>query len=160
MKKLLTLFILLTTLFVSAQTNPKFVKLTQHDIQFLEQTYNWKGEKLLILNFKMPRKSCPHNQYKNLKNAKKWWDKFYENVDLTNAANRFVYSDAEKAKAIIDNKVHFIDHDGFIYNDFFENEQSCFGLVVVDKSGNFEYKSGEYTATDVTNFIVKLINGK
>ena len=71
-----------------------------------------------------------------------------------------MYSDAEKAKAIIDNKVHFIDHDGFIYNDFFENEQSCFGLVVVDKSGNFEYKSGEYTATDVTNFIVKLINGK
>ena len=61
MKKLLTLFILLTTLFVSAQTNPKFVKLTQHDIQFLEQTYNWKGEKLLILNFKMPRNSCPHN---------------------------------------------------------------------------------------------------
>lgn len=160
MKKLLLLFILLTTLLASAQTKPKFVKLTQRDIQFLEQTYNWDGEKLLILNFKMPRTSCLYNQYKELENAKKWWNKFYENVDLTNAANRFVYSDAEKAKAVIDNKVHFIDHGAFIYKHFFENEQSCFGLVVVDKLGNFEYKSGEYTDTEVSNFIVKLINGR
>ena len=109
MKRTFILITLLSSLLVYSQTSiPKFVKLTQKEIKFLEETYNWKSDKLLILNIVMPRTRCSYNNYKNLNGAKKWWTKFYKKVDLTNAENKFIFSDVENSKSVIDNKTYFL----------------------------------------------------
>ena len=154
MKQTLILLTLLSSLFVYSQASiPKFVKLTQKEIKFLEEAYNWKNDKLLILNIVMPRTRCSYNNYKDLSSAKKWWKKFYEKVDLTNAENRFIFSDFENSKSVIDNKTYFLDANNYILKEFFSKDNVCFGVVIIDKHGNFEYKAGEYSEVEINNLI-------
>ena len=158
MKQTFILLALLSTLFVNSQTSiPRFVKLTKNEINFLEVTYNWKSDKVLILNISMPKARCHYDNYKDLSSSKKWWTKFYEKVNLKNAENRFIYSDYENAKSIIDNKTYFLDIDNYILKEFFSNDKVCFGVVVIDKSGNFKYKAGEYSEFEVDNFVDELL---
>ena len=157
MKQTFIIIALLSSVIVHSQTSiPKFVKLTQKEINFLEETYDWKSDKLLILNIIMPRKRCNYDNYKNLSKAKLWWTKFYEKVDLTKAENRFIYSEATNTKSIVDNKMYFLDRNNYIFNEFFSNDEVCFGVVVIDKTGNFKYKAGEYSEVEINDFINKL----
>ena len=104
----------------------------------------------------MPRKRCQYDNYKNLNTTKIWWTKFYKKVDLTKAENRFVYSEDTNTKSIIDNKIYFLDRNNYILNEFFSNDEVCFGVVVIDKAGDFEYKAGEYSEVEINDFINKL----
>lgn len=47
-------------------------QLTENDVQFLKENYNWNSEEFLIVNFSQSRSSCSYDNYKSLKKSVKW----------------------------------------------------------------------------------------
>lgn len=132
-------------------------KINEVQLEFLKESYNWSSEDLLIVNFRQPRKRCPYDNYKNLKKSSKWWTNFYSNMDLENTHNIFVYSDSEKAKDVIDSKKHFEDIYSFFLTKFFSKDQTCNGVLVINKNGEFRKIAGEYMQKDIENLIKQLL---
>ena len=79
-------------------------KLTETELTFVKESYNWNSEEFIIINFRQPENSCQYDNYKNLKKSVRWWTKFYSKMELANVRNIFIYSDSEKARGIIDSK--------------------------------------------------------
>src|SRR5690606_41386218 len=60
-----------TTLFRSTLSNgqtrtPKFLKLTQNEVKYIEENYNWNDEEFLLVDFRMPSGRCHYDNYENL----------------------------------------------------------------------------------------------
>ena len=131
-------------------------QLTENDVQFLKENYNWNSEDFLIVNFKQPRSSCQYDNYKNLKKSVKWGSTFYAELKLEHVRTIFIYADHKKAKKVIDSKSHFEDINSFIYTTFFSKDQTCVGIVVVNKKGVFQKHAGEYTQENVAELVKNL----
>ena len=74
-------------------------------------------------------------------------------MELVNVRNIFVYSESKKATEIIDSQNHFSDISNFFLDNFFNKEQSCYGILVINKKGEFQKKNGEYTQEDIVKYI-------
>jgi len=153
MKKQLMLLLLVISLFSfnkpEIQTDEK---LSEEQLIFIKENYNWNSEDLIIVNFRQPQSSCHYDNYKNLKQSSDWWNDYYSKMKLNNIRNIFVYSDSNKATGIIDSKNHFSDVNNFFLENFFTEEQNCYGILVFNKNGDFQKKSGEYTQDDIVEF--------
>ena len=136
---------------ISDSINPTRVIINEFKLN-----YNWGEEKILIINFSFPLKSCHYNHYENLKAGKLWWNNFYKKINLENIANRFVYSDSIKAKKIIDYQSHFPDKNNFILNNFFINTMECYGVILINEHGDYRIKKGEYLENEIVQFIREL----
>jgi hypothetical protein len=158
MKKI---FILLILTIGFLNFNKPYIKgsnenLTETELKFVKDNYNWKSEEFIVINFRQPRSSCHFNNYTNWKKTSKWWNEFYSGIKLDNVRNIFVYSDRNKAKKIIDSKNHFADKDNYFLNNFFLKEKACFGILVINNIGEYQKKSGEYSQKNVEELINNL----
>ncbi|WP_324027444.1 hypothetical protein QSV08_05900 [Maribacter sp. BPC-D8] len=131
-------------------------KLTEAQLSFIMESYDWKSERLLIVNFRQPRTSCHYNNYQNLKKSAKWWTEFYSKMEIANIRNIFVYSDNLKANKVIDSENHFDDINNFFLNKVFTKDKTCYGLIVINKKGEFRKKAGEFMQKDIEEFITQL----
>ncbi|TYA53216.1 hypothetical protein FVF61_11245 [Formosa maritima] len=136
-----------------SQTNEK---LSEEHLKFVIENYQWNSEDVMIINFRQPKSSCHYDNYENLKQSSDWWTEFYSEMDLENIHNIFVYSDSNKAKAVIDSKNYFSDINNFFLENFFVKNRSCFGILVINKDGDFKKKSGEYTQEDIIELVKNL----
>ena len=107
MIKSLLIFVILLTLNLKAQTVKQISgKINEEQLKFIKENYNWNEENIIVINFLQTKRNCQYNAYKNWDVSKKWWENFYSKIDLTNVANRYVYSNAKAAKRIIDSCVY------------------------------------------------------
>ena len=130
--------------------------LTELQMKFIKEKYNWKSEEILIINFLQPKENCFYNNNENPKSSIKWWKKFYSNINLNNVSNIYVYSDKISAKNIIDSKTRFEDYNNFLLNNIFNIKKECFGVLVVNNLGEYEVVEGEYSQKQVETLIKKL----
>ncbi|GHA43229.1 hypothetical protein GCM10007103_25630 [Salinimicrobium marinum] len=157
MKKFILILFLTTGVYGftnSSETGSE--KLSDVQLQFIKDNFNWNSEGLLIVNFRQPRNKCPYNQYKNLEKSYEWWVKNYSDLDLENIHNIYVYSNSKKSEAMIDGKNHFADLHNFFLTNFFSNDETCYGVLVINKRGEYRKKAGEYRKTEVREFINRL----
>jgi len=131
-------------------------KLTEAELKFVKENYNWNSESLLIVNFRQPVTSCHYDNYTNLKKTSESIAKFYSKMELGNVRNIFVYSDGEKAKKIIDSKNHYNDIKSMFLNEFFSKDKTCYGILVFNRNGDFQKKAGEYTPEIIEELIDNL----
>lgn len=133
-------------------------KLTEIQLNFVKENYNWNSEDIIIVNFRQPKTNCFYDNYKNINNSVSWWKSFYSKMNLKNTLNIFVYSDKHAAKNVIDSKAHFEDKNNFFLNIFFFSENECYGLLIINKLGYYQQKNGEYSEYDVTSSIESIKN--
>ncbi|RKS42478.1 hypothetical protein BC962_3292 [Gillisia mitskevichiae] len=131
-------------------------KLDDSELIFIRENYDWNKSDLIIINFREPRDNFWYDSYKNLENSNNWWNKFYSHIDLVNTRNIFIYSDSKIMKSVIDFEKHYPDDSKFFLNKFFNKNNTCFGLLVINKNGNYLVKNGEYTKTDILTMINRL----
>lgn len=155
MKKALILYILLfITNFTFSQVNI----IPKEKLETLKQVYKWNDEKILLVNFYLPKNNCHYNQYENLDRSKNWIENnIYYSINLSNIKKIYVYSDKFKALQIIDNKRCFEDFENYFYNNFFNANETCFGIIAINSDGRYSIKIGEFTKEDV-NLLLKNIN--
>lgn len=131
-------------------------KLTENELGFIKENYNWNSEEVLMINFRSPGSSCHYDNYRNLKKSSEWWTEFYSDMELVNVRNIFVYSDNKKAQKIIDSNIHFADINSFFLNNFFSRNKTCYGILVINKKGEFQKKAGEYTQEHIVELLKNL----
>lgn len=114
--------------------------------------YNWKDEKLLIINYRFPQDYCPRENYTNLDRTYKWlMTNVHNNLDTLNSRNIFIYSDKLAAKPILDNITHYDDIGHYFLKNFFDKKNNCIGLLIINKRGQYKYIIGEYSSKDIQN---------
>ena len=159
MLKFVLVLVMLLTLNLKAQTVKQILgKIDEEKLKFIKENYNWNEENIIVINFLQPISNCHYDAYENLSIPSKWWTNFYSKIDLTNVANRFVYSDANAARRIIDSKIYLTDEKNFILNNFFSKEPYCHGVLVINNFGFYEMLSREYSIKEVIYFIKILKN--
>lgn len=131
-------------------------KLTESQLKFIKENYNWNGENILIINFVQPKRNCFYDNYEHMNTSVNWWAKYYAKIDLTNITNIFVYSDKFAAKEVIDSKTHFEDKENFLLKNFFLNGSECYGVLIINKMGDYQKEDGEYSQKTVERDILKL----
>lgn len=158
MKKTILLLLISVGLlsFNKSEKNTDNEKLTEAQLNFIKENYNWKSEEILIVNFKQPRRRCFYNNYQNLEKSSKWWDDYYSKMELSNVRNIFVFSNKFNARKIIDSKNNFPDIKKLFLKEFFSNDKTCMAVLVINTKGEFRKKSGEYLQKDVEELIHQL----
>jgi hypothetical protein len=159
MKKIIVLFIISLGMMSFKYNKEKNSngKLTEIQLNFVKENYNWNTEDIIIVNFRQPRTNCSYDNYINLNNSVSWWNSFYSKINLKNTLNIFVYSNKKAALNVIDSKTHFEDKNNFFLNIFFSDVRECYGLLVINKLGYYKKINGEYSENEVTNFIESLV---
>ena len=155
MKKIIMLFFISLGI-MSFKNNKEKISngnLTEIQLNFIKENYNWNSEDIIIVNFRQPRANCFYDNYKDLNNSVSWWNSFYSIINLKNTLNIFVYSNKKAALNVIDSKTHFEDKNNFFLNTFFYDGRECYGLLVINKLGYYKQINGEYSENEVTNFI-------
>ena len=155
MKKIFLFFIFL---FIANFTFSQENRIPKEKLETLKHFYKWNDEKILIVNFYLPKNKCHYNQYENLKNGSQWFDNnIYKTINLSNTKNIFVYSDKLAAKKIIDNNRFFEDFENYFLNNFFNANDNCYGVIAINSDGRYSYKFGEFSTEDVT-LLLKNVN--
>ena len=157
-KSLILVIIYFASINLNAQDTHHSGKVTEAQLKFFKENYNWNSEKILIINFLQPKFNCHYDAYRNIKVPNSWWLNFYKDVDLKNIANRYVYSDFKAVKRIVDSETYFVDKEQFILKYFFSKEPYCCGILMINQTGNFEQKSSEYSNEEVIEYINRLSN--
>jgi len=153
-RKVLTLIsFLLIICFVNAQNYEG--KLNKEQVEVLEGLFGWEKEELIIINYRQPKGYCHYDQYMSI-GSTKWFDDFYSELNLKDVHNIFVYYESKRSKGVIDGKKHFFDLNKYFFDNFFKKDKSCYGLLIVNKHGNYQQKNGEYSKKEVKNYINKL----
>lgn len=133
-------------------------KLNDSEIAFIKESYHWDSEEFLIVSYRQPRVKCHYNNYKNLKSLVNAFDRLHSNIKEKNTKIISVSYDSESITDFIDSESVFADLNGFFQNTFFLNDKSCYALVVINRSGKYISKVGEYTHKQINSFIEDLSN--
>ena len=69
MKKIIVLFIISLGMMSFKYNKEKNSngKLTEIQLNFVKENYNWNSEDIIIYNFRQPRTNCSYDNYINLK---------------------------------------------------------------------------------------------
>lgn len=131
-------------------------EVDSQDLILIRQYYHWKDEDILIINFKQPVSSCHFNNNKITSKGKKWWKDFYSKNNTENTLNIQVLANGERVKNKLDDLTFFDDKNDLLLNNFFNRKSSCFGVLVVNKDGDYFQYNGHYSERQVRVFIENL----
>ena len=131
-------------------------RINSEKLNFIKKTYNWKNEKILILNYSQPIISCHFDNNKITSEGKNWWKNFYSKINTEDCLNIKVLANGERVKNKLDNINYFDDKNDFLLTNFFERKQSCFGVLVMNKEGYYIQYNGHYSERQVTKYIENL----
>ncbi len=120
--------------------------MSEQQMSFIHNNYDWEHEKLLIINFTQPRSYCHFDNSKNSSESRRWWFNFYSKVNTANCSNIFVGKSESGAN----------DKDNFLLNNFFKRKISCYGIMVINNKGQYLQYNGHYSEKQVSKFIEKL----
>lgn len=137
---------------------PQEIKtLPKDQLKTIKETYNWNKEQLLIINFKGLKDECSFSIYDGLQATQDWFDNnVYPNVDLTDCRNIYVYADKLYAKPILDFKTHYDDVGHYFLKHFFNIKGTCYGIMIINKKGEYLVESGDYNQYTINNMIQRL----
>ena len=119
--------------------------LDEEQMNFIKDNYEWK-DKIAIINFTQPRSYCHFDNSKSSIQSRGWWINFYSKIDTENCLNIFVGSSENS----------LIDKNDFLLNNFFKRKKTCFGVMVINDSGQYLQFNGHYSEKQVSQFIEKL----
>lgn len=154
MMKNLLFLILFFSFAINAQELPK---LPKDQMNSLKYEYNWKNENYLIINYRFLAKDCSYDNYGELKKTYDWFNEtIYTKLDSTLFRSVFVYADKLAAKEILDNKDNYADVGHYLLKKFFPQKNNCYGVLVINKKGNYKVILGEYSKKDVENIFEAL----
>ena len=147
MKKYLILLLLIVQSgFAQEKTIPK------KDLETIKYEYNWKNESYLIVNYRFPKDYCPYENYGELDKSYAYLNsKVYSKLDLKSHRNVFVYADKLAAKSILDKKIHYDDVGLYFLKKLLDIKGSCYGVLIINKNGEYNYILGEYSSKDIQN---------
>jgi hypothetical protein len=151
-KQFFIIVFLLTTFSIKAQNEEKTIiadftgKLSNDELIFTKQQFNWHSEKILIINYTQPRSSCHFSNHTHPKNSS-WWKKFYSKIDLQDCLNTFACSQKHNKKHL------YFDETNFLLNHFFIRKASCFAVLVINENGDYLQYNGHYYEDEVSNYI-------
>lgn len=154
MKKNLLFLILFFSFAINAQEIPKLPKDQMNSIKY---EYNWKSENFLIINYRFLAKDCSYDNYGELKKTYNWFNEsIYTKLDSTLFRSVFVYADKLAAKEILDNKDNYADIGHYFLKNFFNQKNNCYGVLVINKVGNYKVILGDYSKKDIENMLEAL----
>ena len=158
MKKIIILSIILNSFLIFSQEDSLLTRnqFNVSELKFIKEVYEWQKEDVLIINFRQPSSNCHYNNNENIEQSLTWWNDFYKQFDLANKKNIFIYSDKKAAENVINNKNYFSDKNDFFYNKLFKNDNSCYGIIIINKEGKYNIQNGEYTLNQIQNLIDNL----
>ena len=154
MKKIVVLLILV---FFSDNVFSQENTLPNNQMVSIKDEYDWKKEDYIVINYRMPNEYCPYDSYTNLEKSYAWFQKeIYAKVTVKNYRNIYMYADKLPAKKILDFKTHYDDIGHYFLKKIFDKKGSCYGVLVINKAGKYNYIIGEYSHIDVQNLIDSL----
>lgn len=131
-------------------------KINSAKLEFIKKNYNWKSQKVLIINYSQPISSCHFDNNKITSEGKKWWRDFYSKIDTHNCLNIEVLAEGERVHRKLDNVRYFDDKYDFLLTNFFERKKSCFGVLVLNDEGYYIQYNGHYSERQVAKYIENL----
>ena len=131
-------------------------KVDSQHLNLIKQYYHWQDEEILIINYKQPISSCHFDNNTITSKGKKWWKDFYSDINTANTLNIQVLANGEKVKNKLDDLNFFDDKNDLLLNNFFNRKRSCFGVLVVNKNGDYFQYNGHYSESQVGAFIENL----
>lgn len=153
----LTLPLLLSAFNIVAQNKDKPItydftgKLNEGEMKFMNDYYNWDSKEILIINFTQPRSDCHFDNHTHKTGNTKWWKDYYKKINIKNCSNIFVCPEKHKR-----DKTLYYDKANFLYDNFFNRKESCFGVLVLNKNGDYLQYNGHYSERQVSKFIENL----
>lgn len=141
----------------SITTNTEVKTISKDQFKSIKDNYNWTKESYLIVNFKNLQSKCSYDVYENIVNAYNLYEKkAYEKMDLSNCKNIFVYADKDLAKPILDYKTHFEDIGLYFMKNYFKQDNTCVGVLVINQKGEYLVTTEEYNTFTIEEMIKKL----
>lgn len=142
----------------STSTNTTEIKLIPNDqLKAIKENYNWNNEKFLIINFKNLQVKCNYEIYEDVVKAYNLYEKkAFDKMDLSQCKNIFVYADKPLAKPILDNKMHFEDIGLYFMKNYFNQENNCVGVIVINQKGEYLVETEEYNTFTIVEMMKKL----
>lgn len=138
-------------------SNTEIKTISTDQFKSIKENYNWTKESYLIVNFKNLQSKCSYDVYENIVNAYNLYEKkAYEKMDLSNCRNIFVYADKNLAKPILDSRTHFEDIGLYFMKNFFNQENTCVGVLVINQKGEYLVTTEEYNTFTIEEMIKKL----
>jgi len=136
-------------------------KLTEEQLNKFRAFIEVTSESILsdnnnfVINYKQPESSCFYNHYRKKEcETVDWFKKnIYNTINFSSETLNLFYQ-AKKLKE--DKCVVKFDLSNFIYNNFMKENQLCYGLLVVNSSGEYRLLIGEYSSNDVNKFLEEL----
>jgi hypothetical protein len=133
-------------------------KINSEQLNFIKKTYNWKNEKILIIDYVQPISisTCNINYSKIPDSGKKWRKEFYSKINTEDCLKIQIFSNGEKLKKRLDNIIYFDDKNDFLFDIFFSRRKSCFGVLVLNNEGYYIQHNGHTSENQVSKFIENL----
>lgn len=126
-------------------------------LKSIKENYNWKKASYLIVNFKNLPSKCSYDVYGDIVNAYNLYEKkAFEKMDLTNCRNIFIYADKDLAKPILDYKTHFEDIGLYFMKNFFNQDNTCVGVLVMNQKGEYLVTTEEYSTFTISEMMKTL----
>lgn len=139
--------------------------ITEKDLTYLRENFNWNGEDILIINYTLTEASCkipyakPSEPEARFKRARTWWEPFYQNIETYDAKIVHVEASERFARAFITySDSYYWDEDGFLLKHFYRNPRGCEAAFVVNRLGQFYQQNEHYTQEQVAFYVAKLKN--
>lgn len=146
------LAVLLILIFFSENTFSQEKRIPKDQMNSIKLEYNWKNENYLIVNYRFLAKDCSYDNYGELKKTYNWFNEtIYTKLDATLFRSIFVYADKLAAKEILDNKDNYDDVGHYFLNKFFYQKNNCYGVLVINKAGNYKLILDEYSKKNIEN---------
>lgn len=141
----------------SITTNTEVKTISKDQFKSIKDNYNWTKESYLIVNFKNLQSKCSYDVYENIVNAYNLYEKkAFEKMDLSKCRNIFVYADKDLAKPILDYKTHFEDIGLYFMKNYFNQDNTCVGVLVINQKGEYLVTTEEYNTFTIEEMIKKL----
>ncbi len=131
-------------------------KVSLQEIEIIRSYFNFNKEDLLVIAAIQPRNRCHYNQYENLKSSTDWIFNLVNNARVSNAKRVLIILEKQTRDNLIDGKRIFNDPNNFILNTLFSSSDGCYGVVVLNKSGEYLIKNGEFVEKDIVIMANKL----
>lgn len=131
--------------------------IPKDQLKAIKENYNWTKAQYLIVNFKNLQIKCSYDVYEDIVNAYNLYEKkAFEKMDLSKCRNIFVYADKDLAKPILDYKTHFEDIGLYFMKNYFNQDNTCVGVMVINQKGEYLVETEEYNTFTIEEMMKKL----
>lgn len=110
-----------------------------------------------IINYKQPVGDCFYDQYRGDNCDHSWFEEnIYSSMFLDESVLNLYFQHKEIKNKNLEKCPTIQDTDSYLYSNFFEKNDLCVGLLVVNSKGEFRVLIGEYLKNDVLRFMKQL----